>query len=94
MNKCPKQFTEWGIQYSPEKSGWVKRDGKWLKPLKFLGLTYDGERDTLTASTREGSTLSIHTKDELLNALLIGSKDRRLTPGSSRIGEGIRGLRR
>jgi len=45
------------IHFNLEKSGWVKRDGKWLKPLKFLGLTYDGIKNELRASTRKGSTL-------------------------------------
>jgi len=27
-----------GVEYADEKSSWVKREGKWLKPLKFLGL--------------------------------------------------------
>lgn len=35
-----------------------------------MGLTYDGLTDTLTASTRNGSTLSIHDKDDLLGVLL------------------------
>lgn len=94
MQKDNKLFKEWGIFISKEKSGWVKRKGKWIKVLKFLGLTYDGNKDTLTASTRNGATLSIHTKDDLLNALLKGAKDKRLTPGSASVGEGVPGLRR
>jgi hypothetical protein len=47
---------EWGgITINEEKSGWVKRNGKWLKPLKFLGIEYDGK--TFRASTRNGSDL-------------------------------------
>lgn len=30
----------YGVFKHPEKSGWVKKNGKWLKPLKFLGFTY------------------------------------------------------
>jgi hypothetical protein len=44
-----------GIIIHPEKSGWVKYDGKWLKPLTYLGLEFNGE--TLTANTRKGSKL-------------------------------------
>lgn len=40
----------------------------WLKPLKFLGLTYDGNLDKLMGSTRNGSTL-IYDKEELVSAL-------------------------
>lgn len=36
-------------------NGYVKRHGKWLKPLKFLGLVYDPFADTLTSSTRNGA---------------------------------------
>jgi len=41
-----------GCVFSKVKSGWVKRHGVWLKPLKMLGLVYDGVNDTLTAHTR------------------------------------------
>lgn len=51
------------IEFNKEKSGFVKQDGKWLKPLKFLGLTYDGERDVLHASTRGGATLEFDKHD-------------------------------
>lgn len=43
---------------SPNKSGWVKYDGKWLKPLKFLGMQYNGETNTFSAQTRKGATLA------------------------------------
>lgn len=46
-----------GLTIHSGKSGWVKTDGTWLKPLKFLGLTYDGLTNVLRASTRNGSTL-------------------------------------
>lgn len=46
-----------GCYLSDSKSGWVKKDGKWIKPLKFLGLIYDGRNQSLTANTRKGSTL-------------------------------------
>lgn len=51
------------ISYNFRKSGWVKKDGKWIKPLKFLGLVYDGEKGTLTASTRKGSELIFDEMD-------------------------------
>ena len=70
MMKLHPWYQSYGIELSPSKCGWVKRNNVWLKPLKFLGLTYDGVADTLTASTRNGSTLSIHTKDDLLSVLL------------------------
>jgi hypothetical protein len=48
----PDKFGSLGIRMHPDKSGWVKRDGKWLKPLKFLGMIYDGEKDEWRADTR------------------------------------------
>jgi hypothetical protein len=41
----------------PEGSGWVKRAGKWLKPLKFLGLVFDGT--SLKSETRNGKSLTL-----------------------------------
>lgn len=46
-----------GISYNPDKSGWIKKDGEWQKPLKFLGLVYDGVKNEWSASTRRGSKL-------------------------------------
>jgi hypothetical protein len=56
------------IYFNLDKTGWVKKDGKWLKPLKFLGLEYDGVKDTLTANTRNGSRL-LFDKEELFRVL-------------------------
>lgn len=53
------EFAAEGITFHPDKSGWVKYDGKWLKPLKFLGLIYDGNTDILKASTRKGSKIEV-----------------------------------
>jgi hypothetical protein len=49
-----------GINIHPGKSGWVKYGGEWLKPLKFLGLEFNGKE--LYANTRNGSKLLL-TKD-------------------------------
>lgn len=46
-----------GCHIEPSKSGYVKKDGQWLKPLKFLGLSYDGVTDTLKSQTRKGANL-------------------------------------
>lgn len=50
-----KDYPELGIFLHKKKLGWVKWDGKYIKPLKFLGLTWNGKY--LRASTRKGSTL-------------------------------------
>jgi hypothetical protein len=45
-------------------SRFVKRNGVWLNKFKFLGLVYDPFTDTLSASTRKGSTLSLSANAE------------------------------
>lgn len=60
----PKVMDEWlsklkpeaGVEFKPEKSGWVKYDGEWKKTLKFVGLRYDGLTDLIRADTHSGKT--------------------------------------
>jgi predicted Zn-ribbon and HTH transcriptional regulator len=47
----------------------VKRDGEWIRPLKFLGLEYDGKRDKLRARTRGGSTLEYDKGGDMVKAV-------------------------
>jgi len=54
-----------GVMLNEEKSGWVVRDGKWLKPLVFLGMEYDGV--TFRAKTRNGATLEWDDSHRFLN---------------------------
>lgn len=58
------EYDRAGIVFHPEKGGWVKQNGRWLKPLKFCGLTYDGWADKLYSSTRNGKYEEI-TRDRL-----------------------------
>jgi len=53
-----------GIEINADKSGYVKWEGKWLKPLKFLGLEFDGTR--FRAQTRKGSNLEMDEDIQLL----------------------------
>lgn len=55
-----------GIEYNETKSGWVKRDYKWLKPLKFLGCEYDGNTNIFKAKTKKGSELEVTVEPENL----------------------------
>jgi len=55
INTFREGLEEKGIEMSPEKTRWVKYNGEWLRPLKFLGCEYDGIKDTLKASTRNGA---------------------------------------
>jgi hypothetical protein len=78
----PKPSIETGIEYNWSKSKWIKAKGVWREELKFLGLTYNGVKDELRASTRKGSTLIMDKEllvqevikrevdDESLNELL------------------------
>jgi hypothetical protein len=47
------------IEFNETKSSWVKRNGKWLKPLKLVGYEYDGNTNILTGSTRSGKRLEL-----------------------------------
>jgi len=64
-----------GIPVNKEKSGYIKKDGKWLKPLKFLGLVYDGNEDVLYSETRSGNRL-LYDKQSLVLALISRSRSR------------------
>jgi len=59
-----------GIMTEWSKSQWIKRDGVWLRTLRFLGLEYDPETDQLRARTRNGSEL-LFDKQELMEAVNI-----------------------
>jgi hypothetical protein len=66
-----------GIEYAKEKCDWVKWDGKWLKPLKFLGLEFDGQ--TLKAKTRKGSELVFDKHNLVMDYL---AREWKTTPSS------------
>ena len=58
-----------GVYISPNKSGYVKRNGVWLKPLKFLGLVYDGRTGKIRASTRSGTNTEYPELNKLIEKL-------------------------
>jgi len=67
---------ESGILINPEKSGYVKFAGKWLKPLKFLGMEFDGTE--FRAMTRKGSRLPM--SEDIKDIIrIIDGKERGLT---------------
>jgi len=49
-------FQELGCQVAGAKSGWVRNE-EWVKPLRFLGLEYDGISNQLRSQTRSGRSL-------------------------------------
>lgn len=59
-----------GTEVSDEKSGWIKRNGKWLKPLKFLGIEYDPRTETIRGATRNGSNFEVKVNQEELKEVL------------------------
>lgn len=46
-----------GIAINMDKSGYVKFEGKWLRPLRFLGLEFDGK--SFYSNTRKGKKAKI-----------------------------------
>lgn len=69
-------YQEYGIKINQDKSGWIKRDGKWLKPLKYLGLTYDGTTKTLYGTPRNGPISQIPRELQTLwQSISYGAKD-------------------
>jgi len=50
-----------GIELNREKSSWIKRDGIWLKPLKYLGIILHPD-GTLTSETRKGRKERLSTE--------------------------------
>jgi len=51
-----------GLEIEPSKSGLVKENGVWNKSLKFLGLRYLPETDTLMSDTRSGTKVEFPTQ--------------------------------
>jgi len=50
------------LEIAPEKSKYVKRSGKWLDSIRFLGMRYLPESDTLMSDTRSGTKVLFPTK--------------------------------
>lgn len=57
-----------GITISARKTEFIKRGEKWLRPLKFLGCSYDG--DTFKAHTRTGGIYEVKDARERINEIL------------------------
>lgn len=86
------KYEQWGIKFNLGKSGWIKQDSEWLKPLKFVGLSYDpfqenkeGIKGILRASTRKGASLIFDQEQ----ALMQFSHEIISTPTSEQISEAV-----
>lgn len=59
-----------GIEVNESKSGWIKREGKWLKEIKFLGLKLIASQESgentyqLKAATRNGRSEDFMESDQ------------------------------
>jgi hypothetical protein len=62
------------LEYAKEKCGYVKFDGKEIKPLVFLGLCL--EKNFVRAHTRRGSRLGVGPREELLGELFYELHDK------------------
>jgi len=75
-----------GIKQNQSKSGWVKRNGEWKKPLKFLGLEYvpatKEEPSKIRANTRNGSQKE-YTLDKMFLVYLLNERDLLMWASSS-----------
>lgn len=79
-----------GVEPKPEKCGWVKYDGKWLKDLKFVGLALVEDGTKLRGATRSGRTGEMVWENKVsgeiwnflktLDGSLEGDKTSRATP--------------
>jgi len=66
LTSKPLSSPEHGI-FEKEGSGYVKKDGIWLKPLKFLGMVYNPFTNTLSAETKKGSRLELKLEGQDVN---------------------------
>nr|YP_010170437.1 hypothetical protein K8K84_mgp033 [Phanerochaete carnosa]QRZ60419.1 hypothetical protein [Phanerochaete carnosa] len=69
------QFPKYtGIETKASASQWVKQEGIWKKPLKFLGLTYNPFTGTIHVSSRSGKHENYHIENAHLQAYLASSE--------------------
>jgi hypothetical protein len=64
INELKNQLLSLGLELAPEKSKYVKKSGKWLDSIRFLGMRYLPESDTLMSDTRSGTKVLFPTKGE------------------------------
>lgn len=80
-------FRRAGAELNEKKSGWVKRDGKWEKPLIFLGMKFDGKE--LESKTRGGKMLKLEDwVKELISVTLDPNRYEEIREGKRCAGRG------
>jgi len=70
----PDALIELGLEFAPQKCGYVKFAGNELKPLKFLGLELS--KNFVRAHTRKGSRLELSGREQLLGELFYELHDK------------------
>jgi len=55
-----------GLEFNLDKCGWIKQENKWLKELKFLGMSYSNKTDRITWSSQTRSGISLEFDKSLL----------------------------
>jgi len=69
-----------GLEMEPSKSGILKEEGKWLKSMKFLGLRYLPEEDTLMSDTRSGTQVKFPAHSTWDDIKLMSAENNLSTP--------------
>jgi hypothetical protein len=57
-----------GVAFSPSKTEEIMREGKWVKPLKFLGCSFDGE--IFRAHTRTKGVYTVRNASQRIEEIL------------------------
>lgn len=71
-DKLKRGLEEMGIELEPSKSHDVRIDGEWQRELKFLGLVYNPDDNTMRSKTRAGTELKfplLHSWKEIQKAV-------------------------
>lgn len=69
-----------GVELAPEKSGWIKATGEWMKEVpKFLGLSYLPKEDNLMSNTRGGTRMKFPATPDWDNLKAILERNPELT---------------
>jgi len=79
-------MTDLNIEINLQKSGMVMKDGKWLKPLKFLGMELFMDGTRIRAKTRKGADAEFSSEEAFLNHL----RDKQLKLAGSGLGSETR----
>jgi len=79
LRKVPSDMVDLNIEINKSKSGMVMKDGKWLKPLKFLGIELFQDGTQIRAKTRKGADAVFESEESFLNHL----RDKQLRLGGS-----------